>query len=318
MVTRTVNGSRPFRCYTRALKNARFLQQMAPQLFAKNPKAEGFGTGVPMEILRRLHRIRPDSPVLSRQKAVADFLRKNRLPVPARHVAGALFSGTVYFAQVTFQTSGSDLVVKTADMKQIVQYARHAIVPISEYAEQYGSNTVKVSPTLLTFTASAPPQGIYTDTDVQGWVDQMVSANSLPRASCIFVVSPQGVIIAGVGRNSGHHLKAKVPYAVAGVWDTGLTLADNLDVYAMAVSHELAEMIVDPDGDYTNPEVCDGCDLYCGNLTRSYFDASDNYLDSNHASPPGGLTFSYYICAVEKPAGAGDCPASSANCAYAP
>jgi hypothetical protein len=37
-----------------------------------------------------------------------------------------------------------------------------------------------------------------------------------------------------------------------------------------------------------------------------------------HYRTPSGFTFAYYICSVVKPAGASDCPASSANCNYAP
>src|ERR1700724_237611 len=313
----TAKPSPAVRCFTRALKNARYLQQMAPQLFARDAHAEGFGTGVPIEILRGLHRTRHDSPVLSRHQAVADFLRQNQLPVPARTARDPLFSGTVYFAQITFQTSGGDLLIQTADMNQIVEYAQHAIVPISEYAAQYGSNTVTVSPTVLTYAASVPA-GSYTDGDLQGWVNDMFSTNGLSADSCIFAVSPQGLTAPNVGENSGYHGKASIPYVVAGVFSTGLTLDDSPDAYAMVVSHELAEMIVDPNVDGANPEVCDACDVNCNNLTRCYFDASDSFLGSNQDSPPSGFPFSYYTCAVVRPAGATDCPASSANCAYAP
>src|SRR5215831_16187944 len=133
------------RCYTRALKNARHLQAAAPEIFAQDPNAEGFGTGVPVEILRGLHRLPHNSPVLNRHKAVAEVLRTSRPPVPGRVSRDALFSGTIHFAQVTFQTSGGNRVVPTADMNQIVQYAQHAIVPVSEYAAQYGPNTVSIS-----------------------------------------------------------------------------------------------------------------------------------------------------------------------------
>jgi hypothetical protein len=308
----------PARCYTRALKNARQLQKMAPHIFAKDPQAEGFGTGVPMEILQGLHRMRHDSPVLSRHKEVADFLREQRLTVPTRKDArDALFSGTIHFAQVTFQTSGGNIVMPTADLNQIVQYAQHAIVALSEYAAQYGANTVTISPTLLAYTASVPT-GSYTDGNLQGWVNDMVATNSLPTSSCIFVVSPQGLTAPNVGGNSGYHNRANIPYIVAGVFATGLTLADNPDVYAMVVSHEIAEMIVDPNVMAGDPEVCDPCDINCGNLTRCYFNLSDNFLGSNQATPPGGFTFSYYVCAVVKPTEAAKCPASSASCAYAP
>jgi len=83
------------RCYTRALKNARHLQAAAPQIFAQDPNAEGFGTGVPVEILRGLHRLAPDSPALNRYRAVAEVLRTSPPPVPGRAARDALFSGTI-------------------------------------------------------------------------------------------------------------------------------------------------------------------------------------------------------------------------------
>jgi hypothetical protein len=305
------------RCYTRALKNARFLREAAPEIFARDPGAEGFGTGIPVEILRGLHRISPDSPVLNRHKAVADVLRTHRPPVPGPVARDALFSGTIHFAQVTFQISGSDLVIPTADMNQIVQYARHAAVPIAEYAAQYGPNSVSVSPSLLTTTVSLSGSS-FSQRDLQGWVNDLASTNGFGSDHCIFVVVPQGVSARNVDGNAGYHDKASVPYIVAGVFATGLTLADNQDVYAMVVSHEIAEMVVDPNVNSTDPEVCDPCDMNCRNLTRCYFDASGDFLGSNQDSPPGGFAFTYYICAVVKPAGASDCPASGPDCQYAP
>jgi hypothetical protein len=304
------------RCYTRAAKNARFLQEAAPEIFARDPAAAGFGTGVPLEILRGLHRIPPDSPVLNRHQAVAGVLRTRRPPVPGRVSRDALFSGTIHFAQVTFHTSGGDLVVPAADMNQIVAYAQHAIVPISEYAAQYGPNTLNVSPALLTKTVSLTGTS-FTDSDLQGWVNDLASANGFGSDHCIFVPVPPGVSASDVGENAGYHKKANIPYIVAGV-TTGLTLADNADVYAMVVSHETAEMVVDPNVDGNNPEVCDPCDINCNNLTRCYFDASDNFLGSNQDSPPGGFAFTYYTCAVAKPDGASQCPAPAADCQYAP
>lgn len=319
VVTRRKRSTRssPVRCFTRALKNARYLQQVAPDLFATDPTAQGFGTGVPMKLLRNLHRIPPNSIVLKGHKAVAGFLRTNRLPVPGRKRRDPLFNGTIHFAQVTFQTSRGKRKVSTTNMKQIVQYAQHAIVPISEYAAQYGPNAATISPTLLTYSVKVP-SGKYTDKQLQGWVNDMATRNKLPTNSCIFVVSPKGVSIRDVGANAGYHSKAHISYIVAGVWASRLTLKDSADVYAMVVSHEIAEMIVDPNVRGTDPEVCDPCDLNCGPLNRCYFEASDKFLGGNQASPPGGFPFIYYTCAVVKPAAAANCPASSANCSYAP
>jgi hypothetical protein len=305
------------RCFTRALKNARYLQDKAPEVFARDPEADGFGTGVPVEILSVLHQTRHTSPTLNRHKAVANFLRTEGVPGPGRNAREALFSGTIHFAQITFQASTGTFVTATADMNQIVQYAQHAIAPISEYAVQYGANTLAVSPTLLTKTVNLSGT-TYTDANLQAWVNQLAAANSLPSNSCIFVVSPPGVSAANVGGNAGYHGQASTPYIVAGVDSPGLTLADNADVYAMVVSHEIAEMVVDPTVDHVNPEVCDSCDLNCSNLTRCYFDANDNFLGSNQNSPPSGFSFAYYTCAVVTPANATDCPAPLASCEYAP
>ena len=304
------------RCYTRALKNARFLREAAPEIFGRDPRAEGFGTGVPLEILRGLHRTSPDSPVLNRYKAVAEVLRTQKPPAPGPAARDALFSGTLHFAQITFQTPGGNLEVPTADMNQIVQYARHAAVPIAAYATQYGPSSLSVSPTVLTMTVSLTSTS-FTDSDLQGWVNDLASSNGFGSDQCIFVPVPPGVSAANIGENAGYHGKADIPYVVAGV-TTGLTLADNADVYAMVVSHEGAEMVVDPNVDGNNPEVCDPCDVNCNNLTRCYFDSSDNFLGTNQASPPGGFPFTYYTCAVVKPAGASACPAPSADCQYAP
>ena len=312
------SGQPRARGYTRALKNARFLQATAPEIFRREPGASGFGTGIPLEILRNLHRLPHHSPLLNRHPQVAEFLRTHQLPMPSRGARDALFSGTVHFAQVTFDTNGGSLVMSTADMNTIVQYAQHAVLPISEYAAaQYGPNKVAVSPNLLTFTANVP-SGTFTDSDLQGWVNAMVTANGLPANSCIYVICPQGISANEVSGNAGYHSLANIPYIVAGVYATGLTLRDDADVYAMVVSHEMAEMIVDPKVDGQNPEVCDPCDINCNNLTRVYFDAADDFLGVNQLSPPGGFSFAYYICAVVKAEGAANCPAAAADCQYAP
>jgi hypothetical protein len=219
------SGQSRARGYTRALKNARFLQATAPEIFRREPGASGFGTGIPLEILRNLHRLPHHSPLLNHHPQVAEFLRTHRLPMPSRGARDALFSGTVHFAQVTFDTNGGSLVMSTADMNTIVQYAQHAIIPISEYAAaQYGPNKVGVSPNLLTFTANVP-SGTFTDSDLQGWVNAMVTANGLSADSCIYVICPQGISANEVGGNAGYHSLANIPYIVAGVYATGLTAA---------------------------------------------------------------------------------------------
>jgi hypothetical protein len=75
---------RRIRCFTRAAKNARFLQQHEPETFAKDKDAEGFGTGIPLHILHRLHHLNPDSPELRSYPAVSEFLKRRAMPKPGR------------------------------------------------------------------------------------------------------------------------------------------------------------------------------------------------------------------------------------------
>jgi hypothetical protein len=307
---------------TRALKNARYLQSHAPDAFKRDANAQGFGTGIPLDVLRALHRLPHDSPLLHPHRELQEFVRRQRVPAPERTARGPLFNGRVHFAQVTFTTSSGNLTVPTADMNMIVQYAQHAVVPINEYARQYGQNSVSIASALVTRTINVP-SGTFNDGDLDGWVNAIATAQGFGANDCVFVVFPSGLTGTGtntsaIGANSGFHWKANVPYVAAGVFSTGLTLKDDADVYAMVVSHELAEMVIDPNVDFSNPEVCDPCDINCNNLTRVYFDASDEFLGVNQASPPGGFTFAYYICSIVKPDGGSDCPASKADCEYAP
>jgi hypothetical protein len=309
---------RAARCFTRAIKNAQFVQAAAPHLFATDRYAEGFGTGIPMAILQGLHRITPDSPVLSRHPKIANFLKEHRLPIPGMPVIGPLFNGTIHFVQITFQTSGGTHVVPTAEMQTLVRYASTASWAISDYALQYGFNSLSISPTVITHSVSLP-SGAYTKADVPGWVNDIAVQNNLPPESCVFIASPPGVSGEGVPPNGGYHLKANIPYIVTGVHSIGLTVKDADDFFALGVSHEIAEVVVDPNAVISNPEVCDPCDnCYDGFAIRLYFDNDGNYLGSNHDRPPGGFNYDYFICGIVKPAAAGRCPASTADCGYAP
>jgi hypothetical protein len=197
-------------------------------------------------------------------------------------------------------------------MAQIVAYAQQAIGPILQYAGQYGATTATISPQVISKAVDAPA-GRYTDATLQGWVNELATENHLGADACIFVINPAGISLHDVGANSGYHGKANIPYIAAGVFATGLTLTDEADAYAMVVSHEITEMIVDSNVDGTNPEVCDPCDLDCNNLARCYFDAPGRYLGSNASSAPSGYPYSFYTCAIAKPAGCTNCPAPPAT-----
>jgi hypothetical protein len=232
----------------------------------------------------------------------------------------ALFNGTVYFVHVTFATPGGNVAFSAADMQMMVTYAQHAIVPITEFVEQqYGPTSTTISPTPIEYTATLS-SSTFSDSDLRGWVNDIVSTNGLTAANSLIVVPcPTGIGAGIVGANSGYHNIANAPYAVFGVYATGLTLDDQVDQYAMVVSHEVAEAIVDPQADHSNPEVGDPCCENClPNFYRAYFDAFNNYLGTNQMTPPGGFNFAYYTAVVVKPDGGSDCPAPDADCNYPP
>jgi hypothetical protein len=242
-------------------------------------------------------------------------------------MSAALFSGTIHFVRVTFVTPGQTFVVSTADMQTMLAYAQHAIVPISEWTPQYGPSTVTISPTILEFTANLTSTS-FADSDLQGWVNSIVTSNGFdPAATAIVVPCPPQISESSggaIGPNSGYHFIADVPYAVWGMGGTNITLADEADVYAMVVSHEIAELIVDPQGNFGNPEVGDPCCENClgTDFYRAYFDSFNDYLGTNQTSPPGGFDFAYYTAVVVKPEGGADsdtdCHATAADCVYAP
>lgn len=238
-----------------------------------------------------------------------------------------LFSGTIHFVHVTFATPGQNFAVSAADMQTMLNYAQHAIVPISEWTPQYGPSAVTISPTILEFTANMTSTS-FADSDLQGWVNTIVANNGFDTSSTAIVVPCPPQISEssgpGIGANSGYHFIANVPYAVWGMGGTGITLADQADVYAMVVSHEIAEMIVDPQANDSNPETGDPCCENClgTDFYRAYFDSFNDYLGTNQQSPPGGFNFAYYTAVVVKPEGGanfgGDCHATPSDCDYAP
>jgi hypothetical protein len=79
-----VQAGKHVRCFTRALKNARYLKQMDPETFVKDKNAEGFGTGVPIEILQHLHRLMPESAELKGHKEVSEFLKQHKVLGPEK------------------------------------------------------------------------------------------------------------------------------------------------------------------------------------------------------------------------------------------
>ena len=103
------------------------------------------------------------------------------------------------------------------------------------------------------------------------------------KDNCIVVFSPAGMVNHDGDRSKGilgYHNEVLVPF---GTFPSQYQFADTL-------SHEVAEMTVDPFVSHTNPEVCDGCAGNCNKDWKSFFAVNPlggfTYLRSANGIPP--------------------------------
>jgi hypothetical protein len=318
-------------CGTRALKNARRIQSVAPSIIpAKEPLA-GFSSLVPLNILQRFH-LMSDAELGSQPTllAASKALRAADATAAAQaRVSSSLFHGTVYFVRMLWfqELNGSTVAVNIGDINTAIQYATLAVKPISGYAAQYGPNHLDVFPTMLT-AGFAVTSDVFNDDAVQGWVNQILSDNKLDASSsCIVMLNPPQMVNTDATNGvEGYHSKANCQYCfvntVGSNWDIADTFDPNApDHFALVTSHEIAEMTVDPDAS-SNPEVCDPCGPNCGRVWRAYFGNPAGspvpvLIQTTQAHPPS-FPYTFFINAIVQPAHTGDCPASQAACAYAP
>ncbi len=305
-------------CVTRAMKNARHLQSTAPHLLPKQEPAEGFSSRIPSRVLAGLHTTLPPAE-LNRVNGLAAALQRHPAPKPRPSASAPLFQGTLVFALVAFRTSKGFVSVKPADLGAAMDFTRLAVLPISAYASQYGPNRLVLAPQAVPFNADAG-KGSYNDQMLQGWVNAIVAQHNLPLDTCVVVLNPPGVVNTdadpsqGVG---GYHGMANVPYCFVNVTGAGLTVKDEANLYALALSHEIAEMAVDPRADLSNPESCDGCGPNCQQVWIDYFNNAGGYIQTSQDFPPP-FDYAFFINAIAKPSAATQCPAPGAACNYAP
>ncbi len=308
----------PQLCVTRAMKNARHVQTIAPRVLPRPEPPEGFASRIPRELLARLHTPVPATE-LDRVPGLAAALARSPMPRPKTGAAAPLFSGSLVFASVEFVTRSGTISLGPGDLAVAMDFARLAAVPISAYATQYGPNRVAVADTAVPFTAKVPA-GTYNDQTLQRWVNSIVGANRLPTNTCVVVLNPHGVVNTdadpsqGIG---GYHGLANVPYAFVNVMGKGLTVKDEANLYALALSHEIAEMVVDPRADLSNPEAADPCGPNCQRVWIDFFNNAGAYIETLQAFPPP-FDYAFFINAIVQPASATMCPAPGSACNYAP
>src|SRR5262249_27698553 len=107
----------------------------------------------------------------------------------------------------------------------------------------------------------------------------------------------------GTGSTLGYHSSTSHghPYCYSRAFGQNLTVADKGQLYAGALSHEIAEMTVDPIPRLENPEVCDGCFGNCANFHFDLFDSNSTFIGGTQ-NPTTVLTpFTFYINSIIQP-----------------
>jgi len=276
-------------CATRHLKNARHLQATAPHILPREEPPDGYASRVPFDLLGRLHAVRQDE--LGRYRDLAEALRRSPVPPPRAKVTGSLFNGSLIFAQISFRTRSGTVSLAVSDLQTAITYAALVVPPISRYAAQYGPNQSVVSTSPVPFGADVPA-GRYNDQTLRGWVNAIASQTKLPGNVCVMILNPRGIVNTdgdpsqGIG---GYHGLANVPYCFVNAMGSGFTVADPQSLFALAQSHEIAEMVVDPQA---------------------------NLGTSQRFPPP--FAYGFFINGIVKPDAATACPAPAAACNYAP
>ncbi|MCI4332361.1 MAG: hypothetical protein L3K01_01320 [Thermoplasmata archaeon] len=294
-------------CATRSLKVARHLQSTRPDIVPAVEPLSGFanlleGTDPSIRFVLR------------------DALAPGTLPAVGTRAVAPLFQGSLTFAHLTVQAGSKQYALSPADLATARKFAGSAVGPISQYAAQYGPNSLAVSEVTLELPVSVP-KGVYNDTTLQEWVNGLVASGGLPAdSSAVVVLNPPGPLNTDADASRGvlgYHGKANVPYLFVNVLGQNLTVPDPTDTFALALSHEMAEMAVDPSADLANPEVCDPCGPNCQTVIRAYFDSVGAFLGGTTAFPPA-FEYGFFLNAIVQPASAAQCPAPPASCAYAP
>jgi hypothetical protein len=261
---------------------------------------------LPAKVLSGLH-AGSDLGQVTKDPKLRKWLAANPLPSAKASVQAPLFHGTLFFVQLTFnrpnQPPFTDLA---ADIQTAITYATLAVGPIQRYASQYGPNSVEVSPNILPFTVNL--QGnTFNDHDVQGWVDTIVQNNNLTNA-CVVILHNTAAANSptntdGTGSTLGYHSSTGHghPYCYCRAFGQNLTVADKRQLYAGALSHEIAEMTVDPIPRLENPEVCDGCFGNCSNFHFNLFDGNSTFIGGTNNPTTVSTPFTFFINSIIQP-----------------
>lgn len=230
-----------------------------------------------------------------------------------------LFSGTLHFVSLSFP---NNLAIQSADIGTAIRYTQLAAPLISDYCSAYGSNILEVNQDVISYS---PNTMSYNDATLQQWADSIAKQNSIPNSDCLVFLNPRGAINSDADATKGvlgYHsitLSYGIPYCFVNVLGKNFMIDDRSDIYAVALSHEVAEMCVDPLANLENPEVADKCAGNCNVDYRNFFDSNSKWIPASQSSSfPPNFPYAFFIEGIVLPADAKQCPAPAKSCQYAP
>jgi hypothetical protein len=322
-------------CSTRAVKVLKYFRRMPDSISRSSVEAL---EKLPSNVLATAY-AQSNLDALTDDEQLKLWLSQNPIAVARATVQSPLFNGTLVFAQLSFAIPGvAPSGVSAADTQTAISYATLAVGPIQRYASQYGSNSVSVWPFAIPYTARLQSSS-FDQSQFEGWIDDIAQFMRKQQVHdpCIVVMHDRTLLNSPTftnERNSFHsYTDNGNPYCYSLVFGQNLNVADNNHtingkpnekVYAHTLSHEIAEMVVDPRGDDSNPEVCDACAGNCNANLFDLFDQNGVFIGgtSDTATASG---FSFFINSVVRSdvtLDANFCVAQDGNvqtaCLYAP
>ena len=305
-------------CATRAIKNASIINEHAAAIVPVGTAIPDVCASLPLPVLASLHQAANPAGLVADQH-LKEILSGITFPIIEDKVTGPLFSGLLHFVQIKFKVANqgnTTISVSDPDMATIVTYAGAVSSMISAYANQYGAASLAVSPAVIPLTVQLATNQ-YNDAQLQQLVNQISAA--LPANSALAIPNPLGIVNTnGTLANGtfGYHGIANVPYLIVNLRGTGLSVDDKAQFFATNLSHEIAEMTVDPRADSSNPEVCDPCGPNCQSTVVDFFRIDGSYLGSQQWPSQPAYSFDLQINAIVMPRSSRSCPAPLSDCAY--
>ena len=122
-------------CVTRAIKNAKYLQKIAPEIIPQREPEDGFASLVPGNLLSKLHLVGPEATKVGK---LSELLAKKSVPRGGTRASVPLFSGSIQYVNVTFNATGTTFAVPGPDLATVIRFSGLVAKPITRYAGQYG------------------------------------------------------------------------------------------------------------------------------------------------------------------------------------